>query len=197
MSDVARVTLGFLGFIIASIAFFSLVFPEQVAERISSIKKISITPKGANLELAEKLFQDAARDRGEKQIESSKVKELIGPLISSSRILWVDDDPNSNSREISALRELGHIVDEVTSNNNAMRYFSLRSYNVIISDINRKKPESGTSGLELPALLKAVKGSVPPIIYYVHVVDEPLTKDGYPVVNYPTDLFKLLNLVIN
>lgn len=197
MTDTVRITLGFLGFIIAALAFLSFMFPEQIAERISRISKVSITPKGINLDLAIEDFQKAAEKRGEIPPDEKQAKEIINKLVGSSRILWVDDHPKGNISEISSLRKLGHIVDEVSTNNDAMRYFSLKSYNVIISDIKRDGPEGGKAGLELPALLKTVKGSLPPVIYYVGIVDEPLTKAGYPVVNLPSSLFKLLNLALN
>ncbi len=197
MSDGARITLSFLGFIMASLAFVSLVFPEQVAERISSIKSVSVSPKQINIELAASTYQTAAKDRGEPIPSDQQAKAMVEKLVSSSRILWVDDKPGGNKNEIAVLRELGHSVDQVATNNDAMRYYSLKAYNLIISDISRGKPESGNAGLELPGLLMPIRDNLPPVIYYVHNVDKPLIDRGYPVVNYPSMLFKLLDLALN
>lgn len=112
------------------------------------------------------------------------------------RVLWVDDQPAGNEREITTLEHAGLVVDTVTSNAEAAEQMRGREYDLLISDIRRPHPEAMHAGLELPRTVVPDRNRLPPLIYYAHQVSAPRTADGYPVTNKPSELFHLVADVV-
>jgi CheY-like chemotaxis protein len=108
------------------------------------------------------------------------------------QVLWVDDHPEGNRDETRALHELGLGVVIAVSNAQAVELFRTHRYAMIISDIHRQDPEPPTAGLELPAALRRIRADLPPVIYYVGVVDKPYTDEGQPVISQATELLQLV-----
>lgn len=108
------------------------------------------------------------------------------------QVLWVDDRPEGNRDETSALHELGLGVVTAVSNAQAVELFRTHRYALIICDIHRQDPEPSTAGLELPAALRRIRADLPPFIYYVGHVDRPYTEEGQPVISQAKELLQLV-----
>lgn len=134
----------------------------------------------------------AMESRGEPPTNRGVLREELR-LIRSGRVLWVDNQPEGNVREITTLEQAGLVVDIAVSNAAAAEQMRGREYDLLISDIRRPKPESEYSGLDLPREVVPDRNRLPPIIYYAHRVSAPRTVDGYPVTNKASELFRLVS----
>lgn len=134
----------------------------------------------------------AMESRGEPPIERSVLREELRQ-IRSGRVLWVDDQPEGNRREITTLEQAGLVVDTAVSNAAAADQMRGREYDLIISDIRRPSPENESSGLDLPRVVVPDRNRLPPVIYYLHRVTGPRTQDGYPVTNKTSELFRMVS----
>jgi DNA-binding response OmpR family regulator len=108
-----------------------------------------------------------------------------------AKLLWVDDHPEGNRAEIEAFTHAGVVVDVARSNAEAAEYMRGREYNLIISDIGRDAPQPQRAGLDLPRELLPDRNRVPPIVYYVVHREDEHTRDGYPVTQRPSELFRM------
>jgi DNA-binding winged helix-turn-helix (wHTH) protein/CheY-like chemotaxis protein len=134
----------------------------------------------------------AMESRGEAPTDRDVLREDLRQ-IRSGRVLWVDDQPTGNRREITTLEQAGLVVDTAISNAAAADQMRGREYDLIISDIRRPSPENEDSGLDLPRVVVPDRNRLPPIIYYLHRVTGPRTQDGYPVTNKPSELFHMVS----
>jgi DNA-binding winged helix-turn-helix (wHTH) protein/CheY-like chemotaxis protein len=134
----------------------------------------------------------AMENRGEQPTDRGVLREELRQ-IRSGRVLWVDDQPAGNIREITTLEQAGLVVDTATSNLAAADQMRGREYDLLISDIRRPQPENEYSGLDLPRAVVPDRNRLPPIIYYAHLVSAPRTADGYPVTNKASELFRLVS----
>lgn len=157
------------------------------------IKKIKAGP--FELERATEVAAAVVNDREKQPADKNRLQRDLQRL-PLARILWVDDKPEGNAREIEALDLAGLTVDTVRSNEEAARRVSGREYDLVVSDIGRAGRESPTAGLELPKELMPDRNRVPPIIYYVTHLDDAWTSDRYPVTNKPSELFRMIGDVL-
>jgi DNA-binding winged helix-turn-helix (wHTH) protein/CheY-like chemotaxis protein len=134
----------------------------------------------------------AMESRGEAPTDRDVLREDLRQ-IRSGRVLWVDDQPTGNRREITTLEQAGLVVDTAISNAAAADQMRGREYDLIISDIRRPSPENENSGLDLPRVVVPDRNRLPPIIYYLQRVTGPRTQDGYPVTNKPSELFHMVS----
>jgi len=116
---------------------------------------------------------------------------LLPGMADTRRVLWVDDQPDRNQREIAALRRMGIVVDTALSNEQAAERLRSSEYAVLISDMKRRV-EAGNAGLRLPLEASSDRNRLPPVVYYVSKVDAPRTPEGYPVTSRPLELFALV-----
>jgi DNA-binding winged helix-turn-helix (wHTH) protein len=144
------------------------------------------------LELATSSGLDAMLFRGESAGDRAELRDELRQ-IRPGRVLWVDDQPAGNQREITTLERAGLVVDVVTSNAAAADQMRGREYDLLISDIRRRAPESGNAGLDLPRAVVPDRNRLPPLIYYLHKVTAPRTPDGYPVTDKPSELFRMVS----
>jgi DNA-binding response OmpR family regulator len=112
------------------------------------------------------------------------------------KILWVDDHPERNAREIAALIQAGVVVDLAKSNSEAAEELRGREYDLLVSDIGRDDPQRPSGGLDLVKDLKVDRNRVPPLVYYVAVSTGPRTPDGYPVTTRASELFGEVSSVL-
>ena len=110
--------------------------------------------------------------------------------ISGGRVLWVDDTPTNNLREVQALRTLGVEVDLVTRNQEARQLVVAFEYDLVLSDIGRD-PRSEESGLEMPQLLREC-GKQVPLAFYVGGREGKKTEEGTPVFDAPSELLRFI-----
>lgn len=134
----------------------------------------------------------AMQSRGESPVERGVLREELRQ-IRSGRVLWVDDQPAGNLREITTLEQAGLVVDTALSNAAAADQMRGREYDLLISDIRRPPPEHEHAGLDLPRTVVPDRNRLPPIIYYAHRVTAPRTQDGYPVTNKASELFRMVS----
>ncbi|KAA9379348.1 response regulator [Microbispora cellulosiformans] len=116
-----------------------------------------------------------------KAVESSDQEET-GPLISRAdrravirrldhaavylkggRILWVDDLPEGNSYLTALFRQLGMVVDEVTSTDRALGRLDQHTYDLVISDLHRGADSQ--AGIEMLRAFRSRGISLPVIIH--------------------------------
>ncbi|MGA9857156.1 MAG: response regulator, partial [Solirubrobacteraceae bacterium] len=89
----------------------------------------------------------------------------VSPGAGLQRILWVDDHPENNAFEVEALQRKGVIIDQVSSNDDALTAVaSGRPIDVVITDMGRDT-EGPNAGLVLLAALRERDVRVPVIIY--------------------------------
>lgn len=114
-----------------------------------------------------------------------------------AKLLWVDDHPESNQFEIEAFSHAGLVVDTAISNADAAERVRGREYDLVISDIGRDAPEAQRAGLDLPRVLVPDRNRLPPIIYYVRRRSADRTYDGYPVIDRPSELFRMTSELLS
>jgi CheY-like chemotaxis protein len=108
----------------------------------------------------------------------------IGTGLAGSRVLWVDDHPESLVLERRSLQLLGVVIEMAQSNQSAVSLMkkakeSGLSYQLVISDVNRdpvdrwcdqdksSKDKNETRGFELLTQMRS-EGIVTPTIFYTH-----------------------------
>lgn len=87
--------------------------------------------------------------------------------VSSSSVLWVDDNPKNNAYLISSIQTSGYVVDLAKTTNEALKLLGQNQYRVIISDMGREengdyRPEAG---LELLKKLRSEGNSTPFVVF--------------------------------
>lgn len=109
-------------------------------------------------------------------------------LLSGSRLLWVDDLLNNNSREIETLRAMNVAIDLAESTEEARGRLRAGAYDLVLSDMTRGSENQ--AGLELvPLAASAV--SKPFLIYYVGT-QVPVPPGAFGLTTRPDDLFHLI-----
>jgi CheY-like chemotaxis protein len=109
--------------------------------------------------------------------------------LSGRQILWADDLPALTRLERRWLEELGANVVPVLSNDEAVRESKERTFDLVISDIDRGREEPGT---RLPSRL-AESGQRIPLIFYTGRIDPgvPPPAGAVGITNDPADLLHL------
>lgn len=86
--------------------------------------------------------------------------------LKDGRILWVDDLPEGNSYLTALFRQLGMVVDEVTSTDEALARLDRHTYDLVISDIHRGADSQAgiemlhtfrSRGIRLPVIIHAAR----------------------------------------
>lgn len=100
---------------------------------------MEVTRKGVVI----RLVTEAVTEKESRRPDPTEVRDLIEDIPAGRRLLWVDDAPSNNSREIQALRALDFTVDTATTNAEALTYAG-NGYDLVLSDIGRGQPEAET-----------------------------------------------------
>jgi CheY-like chemotaxis protein len=90
--------------------------------------------------------------------------KVVKPLLTGSRILWVDDHPINNLYERTVLASLGVSIDLALSTDEAQYMASRLTYHLVLSDMSRA--DNPLAGLDLIKLRKDGAFTAP-IIFYV------------------------------
>ncbi len=115
----------------------------------------------------------------------------IAAVLHGARLLWIDDQPESNVAEVKLLGALGITVDTAITSAEARQMLSQFSYNGIISDIQRGG--SLTEGITFLASLRETR-LFRYTIFYVNNIDatRPLPPGAFAITNRPDQLLHLL-----
>ncbi len=174
--------------------FFAFIFfivgPRTIRTAFSRATKLGFA--GVELELSGEI-QEVAEARNitlPAGLQDQLVRRMktIGPLLRSSRILWIDDNPTNNIPEIGVLRKLGVLIDLAKSDEEARRQMAGAVYDIVISDMGRVNDgEAGTK--LLPEILSSI--SNPFVIFYVGAQrDTP--RGAFGLTTRPDELFNLI-----
>lgn len=111
------------------------------------------------------------------------------------RILWVDDQPESTSKERSRLMDLGAVIDAVLDGDTALEHLQKEPPHLIISDMSRgDRPRAGRE------LLREVReyGYKGPFVFYVrhweeYQRDELVQAEAFGGTNEADELIELVH----
>lgn len=157
VADVTRAISSILWVLFALVVL--LVFRKVLADR-GSLSKLGVGPGGVTMEFAERKLDEALANADDSVKESVGLSakrtvieriDRLSPLLSSARILWVDDHPENNTPIVQLFERYGATVDVVVSNSLAMRRLQGTRYDAVISDVSRDNEPPGTHlrGIEL------------------------------------------------
>lgn len=153
-------------FAVVVLAIFYRPIRDDLIPRLSSLK----LPFGLELTLRERV-SEAARKQKVTVSEEDKDRivrrlERSATLLKGARILWVDDQPENNTQEVSLLATFGARIEQVTTNAEALRRLQSNGFDVVISDQEREgRRDAGE------ALVQSTGGR-PWTILYIGDVDE-------------------------
>ncbi|WP_241518774.1 response regulator [Streptomyces sp. CB03238] len=123
---------------------------ERMVPRLTAVRAM-----GIEIELAAELL-DRAQDESESPVTPHARRTALGrlehaaDLLSDGRILWVDDHPEGNAPLMELFRTAGMHIDPARSTEEAAPLLRRRSYDVVISDMERHgDPQAGTTLLRL------------------------------------------------
>ena len=85
-------------------------------------------------------------------------------------ILWVDDHPANNEREVEEFRRKRIAVHLAKSTDDAMKLLAMNRYALVVSDLGRG--EDRLAGIKMADALRDHGSSVPIIIYTIRPADE-------------------------
>ena len=85
-------------------------------------------------------------------------------------ILWVDDHPANNEREVEEFRRKRIAVHLAKSTDDAMKLLAMHRYELVVSDLGRG--EDRLAGIKMADILRDRGSSVPIIIYTMRPADK-------------------------
>ncbi len=197
MSDGLIWGLAVLGSVL--VVFFVLAFkyPDVIRDFFHGIEELDLSIKGFKIRRAVRAAGYAVRQKEHREPDTKILRRNLETIPPSTHVLWVDDAPENNLREVDALGQLGVKVDTVRSNAEAESAVRQKDYGLIISDIGRRRPEPDNAGLLLPQKLADILPEVPPVVYYTGHAKSPQTADGYPVTDVPSALFEAIQSALS
>jgi len=153
-------------------AFLTLVGSKRLIKILRRIRKIGFG--GFELELAEELDDlaaskdgSAAKDKKERHSQAARTARLLEDnreLLSCVRLLWVDDHPRNNLREMKILRRLCVQIDLAGTTELAEDALQRAVYDLVISDMSRGDDRRAGEQIALAIADSALQ---PQLIYYV------------------------------
>lgn len=155
----------------ALVVFLSLRRPliGQILPRISTIKA-----PGLELTLVGELLAKASESTEESSGPTLTATERQGVLrrvdhaaeyLKGGRILWVDDHPRNNKYLIDLFRQTGMSVDTARSTEEALRLLKSRSYDLVLSDMERDGDHD--AGLRMVEAFRQLGSPLPVVIHSV------------------------------
>jgi CheY-like chemotaxis protein len=89
---------------------------------------------------------------------------IVARFLDGAKILWVDDHPRNNLNEIRVLEQFGIRTDQVRSTTEALNRLLGRSFDVILSDMDRDGDNN--AGMDVLRALRS-SGCPIPLVFYV------------------------------
>jgi CheY-like chemotaxis protein len=185
--DVASLSLMGVNVVIAGISLFAAEATKACAKPAVQYafeklrEKVRSILEGLNLPPSE-IDADLLRDeRIGSDVEVAKLTEefignypsirrarIVARFLDGAKILWVDDHPGNNLNEVRVLEEFGIRIDHVRSTTEALNRLLGRSFDLILSDIDRDG--NNNAGTEFLSALRT-SGCPIPLVFYVGKVD--------------------------
>ena len=98
-----------------------------------------------------------------KNIVARAFQPEVASRLTGKAVLWVDDGPDNNHYEATALRKMGLVIDQVTSTEAALAELGRQSFDLVISDMARG-PDA-QAGYGLLAAIRNGGNRVPFLLY--------------------------------
>jgi CheY-like chemotaxis protein len=148
---------------------------EKLTERVRAILGV---PKLPPSEIPAELLRDE-RIAGDPEVarlteefigsySSIRRARIVARVLVGAKVLWVDDHPENNTNEKRTLEDFGVQVDQVRSTAEAMNRLLGRSFDLILSDMDRDGRSD--AGMELLCTLRSSDCPIP-LVFYVGEVD--------------------------
>ena len=167
-----------------------LLGPRRIAKLLRRIRKIGFA--GFEIELdndLDVLSEERRIPKGERQTaRTRRAIENAADLLSCAQLLWVDDRPEGNLREMLFLRRLCVQIDLARSNKEAESAMRRKVYDVVVSDIHREG--RGDEGIDLAPI--AAAAAVPPELVYYVMQSRPTPPGAVGLTARPDELFLLI-----
>jgi CheY-like chemotaxis protein len=112
-----------------------------------------------------KTQNEAESDPSHKTTEEKSISAIKTPV---RTILWVDDNPKSNSVHVDNLNKLGIDVVSSLSTEDALKQFNNRTFDRIISDMGRRERgnvKNERAGIDLTKAIRKLDKNIPIIIF--------------------------------
>ena len=186
--------------LLACLLLLALLFRKPLTRVFAGLGISRLSILGVDVEYIAERTEEAFDSREMSAPEREELRAFallsvrLAPLVRDRRILWVDDEPESNETEARLLRRLGVDVENATATEEALERLRLDPgrFDLVISDWTR-----GTDTEAGPRLLEALlnRGNERPVLLYVKRVDgeryaraSELGADG--ITAEPDDLLK-------
>ena len=154
----------------------------------------------------ERAFKDINRKPGERSqptADLAKLNAIISRAFTPDEqanligkaILWVDDNPSNNQNEVTALRMIGLVVEQVESTAAGLAALKAHPYDLVVSDMGRGGEK--LAGYNLLEAIRAAGSAVPYILYSadgsksMHQ-QEAIKRGALGSTDYPHELLDLI-----
>ena len=116
---------------------------------------------------------------------------IVASFLVGAKILWVDDRPANNINEKRTLEDFGIHVDQVRSTSEALNRLLGRSFDLILSDMDRNGRSD--AGMELLHNLQS-SGCRTPIVFYVGNLEQSrgVPAGAFGITDHPEPLIHLV-----
>lgn len=177
-----------LAAIVVLVVVLALIFRRTIEQvlipRVSGVKVLGLEISFAKKELAEAFeLRGLGKATRDQNTALERAREAW-PLLKGAEVLWVDDDPAGNRAERRMLQAFGVMIDTVTTNGDALKMLKTHPYDLVISNIKRRRGESGL------ALAEELKPSrlAKPLIFYVMDLKPGTPAYAFGITNRPDHL---------
>ncbi|WP_169931250.1 response regulator [Pseudidiomarina aestuarii] len=128
------------------------------------------------------------------EANTPRVIKYSEPLEVVGRILWVDDNPSNNEREVTYFETHAFGVYSALTTDDALTLLELYNYDIVISDMGRH--DDPLAGMRLLDAMRA-RGDDTPFVLYTIVANEAqrhlfAEKGGYAVTTNPDTLVETI-----
>ncbi|MEU6522962.1 response regulator [Streptomyces sp. NPDC046924] len=151
--------------VFAATVYFTLrgTVIQRLVPRLTAVRAL-----GVEIELAGELL-DRAQDESRTTVTAAARRAALGRLehaadvLQGGRALWVDDHPEGNAPLVELFHAAGMHIDIALTTEEATPLFRRRSYDIIISDIDRDGDQQ--AGIKMLRLLEQYDIDAPVLIY--------------------------------
>lgn len=153
----------------------------------------SVSAAGVEVRMREDLSR--AADRQGAPLERDAAARIARRLAESrrvldgARVLWVDDNPENNGFERLTLETAGVLLDLATSDWDAMDRLNSRTYDLVLSDMERNGRQD--AGAAFLVQMKLADHRTP-VIFYVRRLKDGTPRGAFGITDRPDELMHLV-----